>query len=270
MILSVNLPISFAILVMTSTSWHHFELLKKDSPTMLKQVVIMPFFLPSIFMKMGILSTTMYYVGSITYNYTKSVPLTSSAIIAIVLVLLAYQITLHYYLGFQLKDDSVVLSIFGNLTSNARPRTAEDEGLVKSFFKVETLLSTFLYTLMTTCTTTYIVLYDYKKLYLAYIGFAFIVLHLLSTQLYLWTSKGQALLFPRAEETDPTDPKVEEPSTEAPKSLGEKAELVHCKWLILIMSIAITLAAFGYVFVILTQGKNPYIRFFFETICWHA
>ena len=253
MILSVNLPISFAILVMTSTSWHHFELLKKDSLTMLKQVVIMPFFLPSIFMKMGILSTTVFYVGSITYNYTKSVPLTSSAVIAIVLVLLAYQISLHFFLGFQFKDDSVVLSIFGNLTSNARP--AEDEDLVKSFFKVETLLSTFLYTLMTTCSTTYIVLYDNNKLYLAYASFGFILLHLLSSQLYLWTSTGNTLLFPKAEETDPTvDSSVTHKSNEKKTKL---AIALNCaKWIILTISIAATVGLFFYIGYVLTQGTN--------------
>ena len=259
-VLSVNIPISFIILVMTSTAWHNFELFKKDSLTLLRQVVIMPFFLPSIFMKMGILSTTVFYVGSITYNYTKSVPLTSSAVIAIVLVLLAYQISLHFFLGFQFKDDSVVLSIFGNLTSNARP--AEDEDLVKSFFKVETLLSTFLYTLMTTCTTTYIVLYDYKKLYLAYIGFAFIVLHLLSTQLYLRTSTGHKLLFPKAEETNPSpNPKADSSVTTARDSKGERktklaVALTWAKWIILTISIAATVGLFCYVGIVLTRGKN--------------
>ena len=258
MILSVNLPISFAILVMTSTSWHHFELLKKDSLTMLKQVVIMPFFLPSIFMKMGILSTTVFYVGSITYNYTKSVPLTSSAVIAIVLVLLAYQISLHCFLGFQFKDDSVVLSIFGNLTSNARP--AEDEDLAKSFFKVETLLSTFLYTLMTTCSTTYIVFYDNNKLYLAYASFGFILLHLLSTQFYLRTSTGHKLLFP--EETNPSlNPKADSSVTTARDSKGERktklaVALTWAKWIILTISIAATVGLFCYIGYVLTQGKN--------------
>ena len=138
----------------------------------------------------------------------------------------------------------------------AQGQDAKD--LVKRFFRTETLTSTLFYTIMATCTATmHVLLYNDKNLHIVFIGFGFVLLHLLSTQLYLWTSKGQALLFPRAVETNPTDPKVEEPSTEAPKSLGEKAELVHCKWLILIMSIAITLAAFGYVFAILTQGKNP-------------
>ena len=113
---------------------------------------------------------------------------------------------------------------------------------------------------MATCTATmHVVLDNYKDLHIIFIGFVFVLLHLLSTQLYLWTAKGHALLFPRAVETDPTDPNVEELSTEAPKSMEEKTELLYWKWIFLIMSIAITLAAFGYVSVILTQGKNPYI-----------
>ena len=113
---------------------------------------------------------------------------------------------------------------------------------------------------MATCTATMHVVFDnYKDLHIILIGFGFVLLHLLSTQLYLWTAKGQALLFPRAVETDPTDPNVEELSTEAPKSMEERTELLYLKWIFLIMSIAITLAAFGYVSVILTQGKNPYI-----------
>ena len=110
---------------------------------------------------------------------------------------------------------------------------------------------------MATCTVTmHVVLYKNKNLHTVLIGFGFILLHLLFTQLYLWTSKGQALLFPRAVGTDPTDPEIEEPSTEEPKSLEGKTELMYWKWIILTMSIAITLAAFGYIVFILTQGKD--------------
>ena len=218
----------------------------------------MPFFLPSICMKLWNLGTATGYIVLIFYNSNMRFLLISCTIIALLVILLAYQVMLHTCMGFKIKDDSVVISIFANFTTNARPKTEGDEDLVKKFFRTETLTSAVVYTIMATCTATmHVVLYNDKNLHIVFIGFGFVLLHLLSTQLYLWTSKGQALLFPRAEETNPTDPKVEEPSTEAPKSLGEKAELVHCKWLILIMSIAITLAAFGYVFVILTQGKNP-------------
>ena len=256
-VLSLNIPISFVILVMTSTAWHHFELLKKGSLKILQEIVIIPFFLPSICMKLWNLGTATGYVVLIFYKSNMSFLKISCTIIAILVILLAYQVMIHHLISFKIKDDSVVISILANLTTNARPKTAEDEDLVKKFFQAETLTSTFVYSIMATCTATmHIVLYDNKNLHIIFIGFGFVLLHLLFTQLYLWTLKGQALLFPRAMETDPTDPKVEALSTEAPKSLEEKTELMYWKWVILIMSIAITLAAFGYVFVILSQGKN--------------
>ena len=230
----------------------------------------MPFFLPSICMKLWNLGTATGYIVLIFYNSNMRFLLISCTITALLVILLAYQVMIHHLMGFKMKDDSVVISLLANFTTNARPKTEEDEDLVKRFFRTETLTSALVYTVMATCTATmHLVLYNNKNLHIVFIGFGFVLLHLLSTQLYLWTSKGQALLFPKAVETASTDPKNVELSTEAPKLLEEKSELMYCKWIILIMSITITLAAFGYVFVILTRGKNPYIRFSWETICMH-
>ena len=259
-VLSLNIPISFVILVMTSTAWHHFELLKKGSLKILQEIVIMPFFLPSICMKLWNLGTATGYIVLIFYKSNMRFLLISCTITALLVILLAYQVMAHHLMGFKMKDDSVVISILANFTTNARPKTTGDEDLVKKFFRTETLTSAVVYTIMALCTATmHLVLYNDKNLHIVFIGFGFVLLHLLSTQLYLWTAKGQALLFPREVETDPTDPNVEVLSTEAPKSMEEKTELMYWKWIILIMSIAITLATFGYVSVILTQGKNPYI-----------
>ena len=259
-VLSLNIPISFVILVMTSTAWHHFELLKKGSLSILQEIVIIPFFLPSICMKLWNLGTATGYVVLILYNSNMRFLLISCTITALLVILLAYQVMIHHLMSFKTKDDSVVISILANFTTNARPKTEEDEDLVKKFFRAETLTSAVVYTVMATCTAAmHVVLYNYKDLHIIFIGFGFVLLHLLSTKLYLSTSKGHALLFPKAVETDSTDPEVEEPSTDEPKSLEEKTELMYWKWIILTLSIAITLAAFGYVSVILTQGKNPYI-----------
>ena len=252
-VLSVNIPISFIILVMTSTAWHNFELFKKDSLTLLRQVVIMPFFLPSIFMKMGILITALFYIGDVSYNSTKNPYLTSCSIVALLLIVLVYQVLMHIFLGFDMRDDSVVISIFANLTSNARPKISEDEGPVISFFKIETLSSALVYMFISACTTTYIVLYDDKNLYLVFIGFGFILLHLISTQLYLWTSAGQRLLFPEAEETNPTDQSLDSNGAEETQS---REELVCTKWIIFAISIAATVGLFCYIGIMLTQGKG--------------
>ena len=258
-LLSLNIPISFVILVMTSTAWHHFEILKKGSLKFLQEIVIMPFFLPSICMKLWNLGTATGYIVLIFYKSNMRFLLISCTITALLVILLAYQVMIHLLMSFKIKDDSVVISILANFTTNARPKTTGDEDLVKKFFRAETLTSAVVYTIMATCTATmHIMIYNHKNLHIIFIGFGFVLLHLLSTQLYLWTAKGQALLFPRAVETDPTDPNVEELSKEAPKSMEEKTELLYWKWIFLIMSIAITLAAFGYVSVILTQGR-PYI-----------
>ena len=253
MVLSVNIPISFIILVMTSTAWHNFELFKKDSLTLLRQVVIMPFFLPSIFMKMGILITALFYIGDVSYNSTKSPYLTSCSIVALLVIVLFYQVLMHLFLGFDMRDDSVVISIFANLTSNARPKISEDEGPVISFFKIETLSSALVYMFISACTTTYIVLYDDKNLYLVFIGFGFILLHLISTQLYLRTSAGQRLLFPEAEETNPTDQRLDSDGAEETQS---REELFYTKWIILAISIAATVGLFCYIGIMLTQGKG--------------
>ena len=270
-VLSLNIPISFVILVMTSTAWHHFELLKKGSLSILQEIVIIPFFLPSICMKLWNLGTATGYIVLILYNSNMRLLLISCTITALLVILLAYQVMIHHLMGFKIKDDSVVISILANFTTNARPKTTGDEDLVKKFLRTETLTSALVYTIMATCTATmHIVLFNVllddgtyislhykdKNLHIVSIGFGFVLLHLLSTKLYLSTSKGHALLFPKAVETDSTDPEVEEPSTDEPKSLEEKTELMYWKWIILTLSIAITLAAFGYVVFILTQGEN--------------
>ena len=255
--MSLNIPISFVILVLTSTAWHYFELHKKDSLTLLRQIKVMPFFLPSIFMKMGVLITSSSYLS----DFCQSLPLASCAIFTLLLILFSYQILMHRHFGFKISekdnDDSVIISIFGNLTSNARPKTAENERVLK-FFRTESVTSALLYTALAACNATYIALNDEKNIdeeYIIFIGFGVILLHVLFTQLYLWTSTGQRLLFPKAEETDQT---VDTSQTEAPKPEPKSA-----KWIILIVSIAI--AAFSLwlsVGSVLTEGKNPDILFF--------
>merc|ERR1712038_949921 len=101
-ILSLNIPISFVILVLTSTAWHHFDLHKKDSLTLLRQIKVMPFFLPSIFMKIGVLITSTSYLSDIC----QSLPLSSCAIFTLLLILFVYQILIHKRCDFKMKDDS--------------------------------------------------------------------------------------------------------------------------------------------------------------------
>ena len=116
-----------------------------------------------------------------------------------------------------------------------------------------------LYTVLAAFNATYIVLDDVKNIqeeYIIFIGFGVILLHVLCTQLYLWTSTGQRLLFPEDEETDQT---VVTSQTKAPQ-----LELKAAKWILLFMSIAITAGLFCYIgFILHTQGKNPNILFFY-------
>ena len=128
---------------------------------------------------------------------------------------------------------------------------AEEEDRVTRFLKIETTVSTVIYSALATFNATYIGLHDNKNIHFAFIGFGFILLHLVFTQLYLWTSAGRRLLFPKATETDQT---VVNTLTEAPKS---KTEMQMIKWTILIISIAITVGLFCYVGFILTQGRTP-------------
>ena len=127
---------------------------------------------------------------------------------------------------------------------------AEEEDRVTRFLKIETTVSTVIYSALATFNATYIGLHDNKNIHFAFIGFGFILLHLVFTQLYLWTSAGRRLLFPKATETDQT---VVNTLTEAPKT-----ELRIVKWIILIISIAITVGLFCYVGYILTKGRTPY------------
>ena len=257
-ILSLNIPVSFVILVMTSTAWHYFELHKKDTLTLTRQIKVMPFFLPSIFMKMGVLITSTSYLS----DFCQSLPLSSCAIFTLLLILLTYQIVIHKHFSFKIsekdKDDSVIISIFGNLTSNARPKTAENECVLK-FFRTESVTSALLYTALAACNAAYIALNDEKNIdeeFIIFIGFSVILLHVLFTQLYLWTSTGQRLLFPEDEETNQT---VVTSQTKAPQ-----LELKAAKWILLFISIAITAGLFCYIgFILHTQGKNPNILFFY-------
>ena len=257
-ILSLNIPISFFILVMTSAAWHYFELHKKDTLTLTRQIKVMPFFLPSIFMKMGVLITSSSYLS----DFCQSLPLASCAIFTLLLILFSYQILMHRHFGFKISekdnDDSVIISIFGNLTSNARPKTAENERVLK-FFCTESVTSALLYTALAACNAAYIALNDEKNIdeeFIIFIGFSVILLHVLFTQLYLWTSTGQRLLFPEDEEANQT---VITSQTKAPQ-----LELKAAKWILLFMSIAITAGLFCYIgFILHTQGKNPNILFFY-------
>ena len=252
--MSLNIPVSFVILVMTSTAWHHFELHKKDTLTLLRQLKVMPFFLPSIFMKMGVLITSTSYLS----DFCPSLPLASCAIFTLLLILFVYQILIHTCCGFKNseedKDNSVIISIFGNLTSNARPKKAENERVLK-FFRTESVTSALLYTALAACNAAYIALNDEKNIheeYIIFIGFGVILLHVLFTQLYLWTSTGQRLLFPEDEEANQT---VVTSQTKAPQ-----VELKAAKWILLFISIAITAGLFCYIgFILHTQGKNPNI-----------
>ena len=210
----------------------------------------MAFFLPSMCMKLLNLGVATCYTAIITFSHTKSLPLTAFAVMAIPLTLLVYQVTLHTCLGFSMKEDSVFISILANLTTNARPKHAEEEVRVTRFLKIETTVSTVIYSALATFNATYIGLHDNKNIHFAFIGFGFILLHLVFTQLYLWTSAGRRLLFPKAMETDQT---VVNTLTEAPKT-----ELRIVKWIILIISIAITVGLFCYVGYILTKGRTPY------------
>ena len=257
--LSLNVPISFVVLVLASTGWHHLERLKKGSLRFLQEAVIMPFFLPSMCMKLLNLGIATCYTAVITFTYTSSLPLTASAIMAILLTLFTFQVTVHSRLGYSMKEDPVLISVLANLTSNARPNTAGDNQAndkAKRFYKIETLTSTLLYTIMATCNALYIFYFEVKDKHFAFISFGFILLHLVFTQLYLWTSTGNKLLFPEAVETNQPVDNSKEESPQQPEQLERR----KTKWIILIVSIAITVGLFSYVGIILTQGKK-YIRF---------
>ena len=83
----------------------------------------MPFFLPSICMKLWNLGTATGYVVLIFYNFNMRSLLISCTITALLVILLAYQVMIHHLMGFKIKDDSVVISILANFTTNARPKT---------------------------------------------------------------------------------------------------------------------------------------------------
>ena len=254
-ILSLNIPISFGVLVMTSTGWHNFEQLKKGSLRFLQEAVIMPFFLPSMCMKLLNLGIATCYTSIITFTYTSSLPLTAFVIMAILLTLFAFQATVHSCLGYSMKEDPVLISVLANLTSNARPNTTGDNQAndkAKRFYKIETVMSTLVYTIMATCNALYIFLFEAKDKHFAFISFGFILLHLVFTQLYLWTSTGNRLLFPEAVETDQPVGNSKEESSQQPEQLERR----KTGRVIVIVSIAITVGLFCYVGVILTQGKK--------------
>ena len=74
---------------------------------------------------------------------------------------------------------------------------------------------------------------------------------------YLRTSTGNRLLFPEIVETNqPVNSKEESPQQ------PEQLERRKTKWIILIVSIAITVGLSCYVGFILTQGKKNLIRFY--------
>ena len=117
---SFGVPLSFVTLVLTSTSWHYLERAQAGNLTLGKEFKITAYFLPSICMKTWVLATTMSNIRIVCEAYDVSQIWVSMCPLIFVLI---YQICIHKYFGFNLDEESTIISMIGNLSSNVRPTT---------------------------------------------------------------------------------------------------------------------------------------------------
>ena len=251
---SLGVLISFVTLVLTSTTWHHLELAQAGKLTFGREVVIMPFFLPSIFMKAWITSTTMSCTKFLCDKHGVSATLSSVLVLAPAIALLLYQWILHLCLGFKMKEQSVITSIVGNISSNVRPITKTKKrhnAQVRAYFLVESLSSTVVYSLLAIfCVLT-------TQSWEAIVGCGFIPIHIILTQLYLWTQGGRGLLFDDSGNQEESFQLTEQPTRKKDKNIGEEgSELRILKWIFLTVSLIATMALFGFMGWKIFQGKT--------------
>ena len=188
------------MLVLTSTTWHFLERAQAGKLSFSSEMKIIPFFLPSICMKAWILPNTMNCVKILCDYFEVTIMTSSILVLSPTIVVILYQAILHFILGFNLGEDSVITSIIGNITSNARPinkTKKRHEAQVKIFFQMETLLSAVLYAILASfCLAVTWNFEEQKDLWKAWISCGFVIMHFTFTQIYLRTNKGLGPLFP--------------------------------------------------------------------------
>ena len=109
---SLNFVASFASTVLTSTQWHNLQRALKGNSSLLKEIVMVPFFLPAILAKSFVLATLASILTTLGY------PMLA---IALPLTLLTYQAVLQKAFGFRNAD--IFIGAVANLSTTARPVT---------------------------------------------------------------------------------------------------------------------------------------------------
>ena len=262
-------PVSFLMLVLTSTTWHFLEQAQARKLSFCSEIKIMPFFLPSIFMKSWILPTTMHCVKILCDYFEVTTTPSSILILSPAVVVMLYQGILHFILGFNLGEESVITSIIGNITSNARPinkTRKRHEAQVKIFFQIETLSSGVLYSMLAAfCMAVTWKFEEQKDMWKAWISCGFVVMHFAFTQIYLRTNKCMGDLFPNHLKNQDTFKITSSFFKQQDKSENEskqQTELKVFKKVLLVVSLIATIALLGVIGLKLKPGKTLLSRGF--------
>ena len=249
---SVAFLSSFVTIVLKSITWHHLDLAKEGSLAIGQKMMVAPFFLTSILMKCFVPGTIISL--SICLGYQ------SLALIVLIFTLLVYQVTLHKIFG--IKNKQVIIASIANLTSLARPVTETgfiQTWLVKSFFMYETVISTFIYLLISSIAIAVAKSHQLDEIAI-WLGMGFTLLHLLITQVYLHTEQGQILLFPNTatpskQAIQLREEKQPAKSQQGSQCLPTKKKLKTTGWIFFITSLALTLGVFSILGYQLYPGK---------------
>ena len=263
-------PISFLMLVLSSTTWHFLEQAQARKLSFCSEIKIMPFFLPSIFMKSWILPTTMHCVKILCDYFEITTTTSSILILSPAVVVILYQAILHFILGFNLGEESVITSIIGNITSNARPinkTRKRHEAQVKIFFQIETLSSGALYSMLAAfCMAVTWNFEEKKDMWKAWISCGFVIMHFTFTQIYLRTNKGLGQLFSNQSKNQNIFKLTSTFSKRQDKSDNESNEQTESKLFkiaLVIVSLLGTIALFGVIGLKMNTGKTLLSKGFF-------
>ena len=256
-------PISFLMLVLTSTTWHFLEQAQARKLSFSSEIKIIPFFLPSIFMKSWILPTTMHCVKILCDYFEVTTTPSSILILSPAVVVMLYQGILHFILGFNLGEESVITSIIGNITSNARPinkTRKRHEAHVRIFFQIETLLSGVLYSMLAAfCMAVTWKFEEKKEMWKAWISCGFVIMHFTFTQIYLRTNKGLGQLFSNQSKNQNIFKLTSTFSKRQDKSDNESEEQTESKLFkiaLVIVSLLGTIALLGVMGLKMNSGKT--------------
>ena len=255
---SFGVPLSFVTLVLTSTSWHYLEQAQAGSFTLGGELKLVPYFLPSICMKSWTLATTMSNICLLCEAYEIS----KGWVFVPFIFVLTYQISIHKYFGFGLDEESTIVSMIGNISSNVRPTTKITPTLelrVKSFLTAESRSSAVVYLILSIISTIITCkLENIENIWKSAMCFGFVIFHVTFTQLYLCTNKGQKLLLENISKQ--TEVRITHEVSLVPslrkKWKVDKQELTSIEWTFLAICLVSSIVMIFFLQMKLLQGKR--------------